>query len=100
MFVANIGLGLSGSFTITSSALNASLAMSCIWVGTATTRMLRLITPRIDTSIVCVSADRHKVFTYAMSAAPIGFVVAAETATPRLKSLTTGFAIGCYGALK
>ncbi|GFZ43381.1 hypothetical protein JCM24511_01101 [Saitozyma sp. JCM 24511] len=70
MFIANIGLGLSGSFTITSSALNASLAMSCIWV-----------------------------FTYAMSAAPIGFVVAAETATPRLKSLTTGFAIGCYGAL-
>jgi SP family general alpha glucoside:H+ symporter-like MFS transporter len=34
-----------------------------------------------------------------MSAAPIGFISAAETGTPRLKALTTGFAIGCYGAL-
>jgi hypothetical protein len=47
MFIANIGLGLSGSFTITSSALNASLAMSCIWVGAGAIPLLQLITLRL-----------------------------------------------------
>jgi hypothetical protein len=31
--LANLGLGLSGSFAITPAALSASLAMSCIWVS-------------------------------------------------------------------
>ncbi|RSH81844.1 uncharacterized protein EHS24_008039 [Apiotrichum porosum] len=70
MVLANIGLGITGSVKTTDGALRGSLAMSCIWV-----------------------------FVYSMSAAPLGWISAAETATPYLKSLTTGFAIGCYSAL-
>jgi hypothetical protein len=65
MGLFNIGLGIAGVVNPTSTASqNAALAMICLWV-----------------------------ITYALSAAPIGFIVASELATPRLRALTTGFAI-------
>lgn len=70
MALFNICLGITGSVTPSVTAQKAALAMTCLWV-----------------------------ITYAMTAAPVGFVMAAELGTPRLRAKTTAFAISVYGAL-
>ena len=70
MAVLNVCLGITGSVGASSAAQKAALAMTCLWV-----------------------------ITYALTAAPVGFVIAAEVGSARLRAQTTGFAIGVYGAL-
>ena len=70
MLIFNIALAATGSFS-TTAANHAALAFLLLWV-----------------------------VAYALSAGPIGFVAAGETATPRLRGKTTSFNFGCYSAIK
>lgn len=69
MFFFNIGLAVTGSFENDASGRTA-LGMLLLWV-----------------------------MAYAMSSAPIGFVSAGETSTPRLRAKTTAFNFAAYSGI-
>ncbi|KAL1858280.1 hypothetical protein VTK73DRAFT_7864 [Phialemonium thermophilum] len=69
MLVFNVALAVTGSFS-TPAAGHAALAFLLLWV-----------------------------VAYSLSAGPLGFVAAGETATPRLRGKTTSFSFFCYSAL-
>ena len=69
MTLFSTGLGVTASFKGTSSD-KAALGMLLLWV-----------------------------IAYAWSAAPIGFIAAGETATPRLRAQTASVGFACYSSL-
>lgn len=70
MLIFNVALGVTGFFKSTSGG-KAALAFLLLWV-----------------------------ISYALSAGPLGFVAAGETATPRLRGKTTSFSFFCYSVFK
>ena len=70
MLIFNAALGITGFFS-NDSAGRAALAFLLLWV-----------------------------IAYSLSAGPLGFVAAGETATPRLRGKTTSFSFFCYSAIK
>jgi SP family general alpha glucoside:H+ symporter-like MFS transporter len=68
MFLFSTGLGVTGSFS-SGGASKAALGMLILWV-----------------------------VAYSWSAAPIGFIAAGETSTPRLRAQTSALAFACQSS--